>query len=84
VTFRAALYSSGYCVNDVMQLCALEKLFELPRNVNIAVIIDTDVGWYNRFLTMVIVAFTILDAFKEEGHVFSPLLEPAWSFEGRR
>jgi hypothetical protein len=84
VTFRAALYSSGYCVNDIMQLCALEKLFELPRNVNISVIIDTGVGCYNRFLIMVTVAFTILDAFKEEGHVFSPLLEPAWSFEGRK
>jgi hypothetical protein len=84
VTFRAALHYNGRYLEDVMQLHALEKLFELPLNVNIAVIIDPGVGRYNRFLGMVKVAFPILDALEEQGYALSLLLEPVWRFEGRR
>jgi hypothetical protein len=84
VTFRAALHYSGRYVEDAMQLHALAKLFELPLNVNIAVIIDPDVARYNRFLGMVKVAFPILDALEEQGYALSLLLEPVWRFEWRR
>jgi hypothetical protein len=84
VTFRAALHYSGRYLEDVMQLHALEKLFELPLNVNIAVIIDPGVVRYNRFLGMVKVAFPILDALEDQGYALSLLLEPVWRFEGRR
>jgi hypothetical protein len=64
-----------------MQLRALGKLFELPHNVNIAVIMDPGVGRYNRFLHMVRVALPLLDALEEEGYAFELLLEPVWRFE---
>jgi hypothetical protein len=77
--------SRSQWAEEKAQLAPLEKLFELPLNVAITIIINPRLGFrFPRFGTMVATLFPLLEALEEEGYKLRIMLEPVWCFEDRK